>query len=192
VEQTVGFAGAELLTRPGVVMTPRPASVALVERVLAHLGDRPATVADVGTGTGAIAIAIAIRAPQATVWAVDDSEQAVELAERNVRRCGLADRVHVRAGDLLDPVEGQLDAIVANLPYLPQSEREQDRDLADEPEHALYAPGDGLGPYRRLLAAVPDRLAPGGLVALQWRGRVVAARADAVAGLARRLEEWVR
>jgi len=179
----VEFAGSELLTRPGAVMVPRPASLALVERALAYIGSGPAVVADVGTGSGAIAIAIAHAAPNAVVWATDDSEEAVALACRNAFHCDVADRVHVRHGDLLEPVPGPIDVVVANLPYLPWAERALHHDLDGEPEHAVFAPGDGLGGYRRLLASARLRLQPEALVAVQFRGHVLAARAGELAVL---------
>src|ERR671922_87715 len=60
---TTTFHGLDLLTAPGRVFTPRPATEALVDAALARIDDRPATVADVGTGTGAIAVTIAVAAP---------------------------------------------------------------------------------------------------------------------------------
>ena len=179
--QTVDFAGLELLMAPGVVMTPRPASAALVSCALEHVGDREAVVADVGTGSGAIAIAVARSAPNATVWATDVSAAAVALARRNAARNG-AD-VRVRRGDLLDPVPGPIDVVLANLPYLPYAERPLHPDLDGEPRGAVYSPGDGLGPYRRLLAAARKRLAPGGLLALQFRAELVAATAGELGAL---------
>jgi release factor glutamine methyltransferase len=172
---TVRFAGLELLTSPGVVMTPRPTSTALVECVLAQIGEEPVVVVDVGTGSGAIAIAIARSAPNARVWATDVSADAVALARRNAARCGVD--VRVRRGHLLDPVPGVVDVVVANLPYLPHAERELHPDLEAEPEDAVYSAGDGLGAYRRLLDSAADRLAPDGLLAVQLRGELVAARA---------------
>jgi release factor glutamine methyltransferase len=162
-------------------MTPRPATERLVERSLAHLGSQPATVADVGSGSGAIAIAVALGAPEAELWAADLSPEAVELAQANVALYGLTDRVHVVQGDLLDGVPGGLDLVVANLPYLPVSRRVELRyaDLVSEPRHAVFAPGDGLGPYRRLLAASERRLAVDGTLLLQYRrGVFEAPRAD--------------
>ena len=65
-------------------------------------------------------------------------------------------------GDLLDPLPEPVDLVVANLPYLPESEHDSRYD--DEPEDAVYAPGDGLGPYRRLLDACRDgKLQTGGI-----------------------------
>jgi len=66
---------------------------------------------------------------------------------------------------------------VANLPYLPYAERPLHPELAGEPSDSVYAPGDGLGPYRRLLAAARTRLASDGLLALQFRGDLVSASA---------------
>jgi release factor glutamine methyltransferase len=184
----VGFCGLAVGTRPGVVMTPRRASEHVVETALAVLGDRPATVADVGTGSGAIAVALAAGAPQARVWATDTSRAAVALACENVRRHGLLHRVVVLEGDLLDPVPGPVDLVVANLPYLPAGERARHPDLAGEPSVAVFAEHDGLGPYRRLLDACHGRLAPEGALVLQFRGRVLRASRDGLDALRARLE----
>jgi release factor glutamine methyltransferase len=118
---TVKFNGLALVTAPGWVMTPRAASEQLVATARTRLAGRPARVADVGTGSGAIAIAIAIACPNVEVWATDISRSAVALARANVRRHRLEDRVFVRHGDLLTPVPGPVDVIVANLPYVAAS-----------------------------------------------------------------------
>src|SRR5437762_3360305 len=115
----IQFANPSSAAPPGRVMAPRPASEALVEAAVARVGNARARVADVGTGSGAIAVSIALRAPAAEVWASDLSECAVRIARRNAERHGVADRVHVVQGDLLDPLPGSLDVIAANLPYLP-------------------------------------------------------------------------
>ena len=84
------------------------------------------------------------------------------VALENVRRHGLADRIDVRHGDLLEPVPGAIDLVVANLPYLPAAEAPLHPELAAEPVDAVFAPGDGLGPYRRLLAVCARRLSADG------------------------------
>jgi release factor glutamine methyltransferase len=173
---TVEFGGLELVTSP-LVMTPRATSRGLVARAVEHLAGRPGVAVDVGTGSGAIALALAQAAPTAHVWATDVSEAAVEVAALNAARAGLADRIAVRHGDLLDPVPGMADVIVANLPYLPLSERHEHPDLLAEPLGAVFADGDGLGIVRRLVAAARRRLRPDGLLALQVRGRIHAAPA---------------
>ncbi len=156
-------------------MTPRRASEQLAAAALDLIGDGPSRVVDVGTGSGALAIAIASAAPRALVWATDTSSDAVAVADANVRRHGLAHRVNVCHGDLLEPVPGALDLVVANLPYLPAAEASRFADLAAEPGDAVFAAGDGLGPYRRLLAVCAGRLSPGGAVAIQLHRRVLAA-----------------
>jgi release factor glutamine methyltransferase len=178
----VTFNGLVLLTAPGRVMTPRSPSAQLVAAARARLGGRPARVADVGTGSGAIAIAIAIACPNVEVWATDISHRAVALARANVRRHRLEDRVQVRHGDLLAPVPGPIDLIVANLPYIAASAAAEHPDLVSEPAAAVFADGDGLGPYRRLVDAAATRLADGGTLLLQLDRRVVAAsRAELLA-----------
>jgi release factor glutamine methyltransferase len=175
----VTFNGLVLATAPGRVMVPRSASEQLVATACARLAGRPARVADVGTGSGAIAIAIANACPNVEVWATDISRSAVALARANVRRHRLEDRVFVRAGDLLTPVPGPVDLIVANLPYLAASTAAQHPDLVSEPAAAVFAAGDGLEPYRRLVDAAGTQLADGGALLLQLNRRVVeASRAE--------------
>jgi release factor glutamine methyltransferase len=171
------FRHLRLQAAPGLVMTPRPASEAVVDAAVALVGGRAARVADVGTGSGAIAVALAVALPRAEVIATDTSASAVALARANVCRLGLGRRVSVYRGDLLDPVPGALDLVVANLPYLPANEAPNNPDLAGEPAAALYARGDGLGPYRRLIEASRARLRLGGSVVIQLRRRVLCASA---------------
>jgi release factor glutamine methyltransferase len=171
--QQVTFSGLSLDASPGRVMTPRPPTEQLVAAAVDLVGLRPARVADVGTGTGAIAVAIAEAAPAARVYDTDTSPYAVELARANVERHGLGDRVTVRHGDLLDPVPGPIDLVVANLPYLPAADAALYPDLACEP--ASVARGDGLDPYRRLLAACAVRLNPGAAVLIQLHRQVLEA-----------------
>ena len=172
------FSGIRLLSAPGEVMVPRPASEQLVEIAAELLGDRAARVADVGTGSGAIAVALALRAPGAEIWATDTSAAAIELARANVSRHGLDNRVDVLHADLLDGVPGSLDLVVANLPYLPDSLRAERPELAGEPAEACFAPGDGLGHYRRLLDACRTALQTDGAVAIQLHRRVIVTEAQ--------------
>jgi len=171
----VSFNGLILAAQPGRVMTPRPATEQLVAAAVDFIGSRPARVVDVGTGTGGIAVAVAEAAPSARVYATDASPYAVELARENVRRHGLRDRVTVCRGDLLDPVPGPIDLVVANLPYLPAADAGLYPDLEGEPATAVFAPGDGLGPYRRLLAACAERLDCDGRVIIQLHRQVLEA-----------------
>ena len=180
----VSFHGLDLLTAAGRVMTPRPTSERLVDAAVAIAGDRAARVVDVGTGSGAVAVAVAAALPQAEVFATDTSAAAVLLARANVARLALADRVTVLHGNLLDPVPGSLDVIVANLPYLPLAEADRHPELAGEPSDAVFACGDGLDTYRTLVAASCERLSATGALVIQLRDRVLTARRDELDALA--------
>jgi release factor glutamine methyltransferase len=172
-------------------MTPRPATERLVERALARIGSEPGRVVDVGSGSGAIAVAVALRAPNAEVWATDVSETAVELTRANIARFELAQRVHTVQGDLLEAVPGYFDLVVANLPYLPERLRlaRAYADLRAEPLSAVFAPADGLGPYRRLLAASEERLTESGALLIQYRRRILQATRSDLGCLLADLEE---
>lgn len=185
----VEFAGLTLFTEPGVVMVPRPATAQLVEAAVARVGAAPARVADVGTGAGGIAVALAVRMPAARVCATDVNADAVRLTLENARRQGVEERVRALVGDLLEPVAGPLDLVVANLPYLPDSLAGTPpyAEYEAEPREAIYAAGDGLGPYLRLLHQAEERLAPDGALLVQYRRRVLAAERDEIAGLRARL-----
>jgi release factor glutamine methyltransferase len=168
------FCDLQLETAPGRVFTPRPATQQLVEAALDRIDGVPMRIADVGTGSGAIAVALAVNKPNVEIWATDTNEDAVALAHANAERLGVADRVHVVLGSLLEPLSEPVDLVVANLPYLPESEHDPRYD--DEPEDAVYAPGDGLGPYRHLLDACRDgKLQTGGSILIQFHGQPLSA-----------------
>jgi release factor glutamine methyltransferase len=169
-------------------MTPRRASEQLVAAALDRVGSSSARIVDVGTGAGGIAVAIAAGAPNARVFATDTSRCAVALARANVRRHGLGERVTVLHGDLLDPVPGPIDLVVANLPYLPAADAGRYPDLADEPSDAVFVSGDGLEPYRRLLSACGERLDDEAAVIIQLHRRVLAATGAELPALRGRLE----
>jgi HemK-like putative methylase len=183
------FADLPFAIAPGRVFTPRPATEVLVHRALEWIEEGPRRVADVGTGSGVIGVTLAVRRPDIEVWATDVSPEAAELARRNAERHGVADRVHVLVGDLLDPVPVPVHVVVANLPYLPDVLHDTRYD--DEPPLAIYAPGDGLDPYRRLLNACRDGrlVTPGGLVLIQFHREALVANCWQLEDLRLLLEE---
>jgi release factor glutamine methyltransferase len=173
--ELVKFCELRVLTDGGRVMTPRPASEKIVAEAVALIGDRTARVVDVGTGSGAIALAIAAALPKIEVFATDTSIDAVALARINAARLGLSGRVTVCRGDLLEAIGGPLDLIVANLPYLPVAGARLRPDLLDEPPDAVFAAGDGLELYRRLIAASRQRLSRSGSLMIQLHREVLTA-----------------
>jgi len=123
---------------------------------------------------GVIGISIAVAAPQIEVWATDKSEASVELARENALRHGVSDRVHVVQGNLLEPVPEPVDLVVANLPYLPQSQRRPEYER--EPVDAVYAPDDGLGHLHGLLDVCnAGKLRMPGHVLVQFHRQVLGA-----------------
>lgn len=131
------------------VLVPRPETELLVEVALER---RPTRVLDVGTGSGAIALAVADELPDCEVTATDTSPGALEVAQANAERLGLADRVRFVPGSL--PEAGEFDLVLANLPYV--AERDwptlQPEVTRWEPSEALLAGPDGLDAYRALFA----------------------------------------
>jgi release factor glutamine methyltransferase len=125
-------------------------------------------IADVGTGSGAIAVTLAKERPDALVFAVDISPDALTVARANAERHGAA--VTFLEGDLEVPLipHAPFDLIVANLPYIPAGDiAGLAPEVRAEPLRALDGGPDGLALVRRLVAAAPALLAPGGAIALE-------------------------
>jgi release factor glutamine methyltransferase len=130
------------------VLIPRPETELLVEAALSlPEGSR---VADVGTGSGALALALKDERPDLAITGFDVSEGALEVARGNAARLGLD--VRFAQADLLD--DGQYDAVVANLPYVPSGVQLQPEIAEYEPAEALFAGLDGLDLIRRLISRV--------------------------------------
>lgn len=150
------------------VLIPRPDSEALVEAAIAHFGEAgPGTILDLGTGPGTLLLAALDQWPDATGLGVDKSGRALAYARRNAERLGLAGRARFQAGDWAEGVRGRFDLILCNPPYV-EAGAILPRDVALwEPAEALYAAADGLSELRRLAAALPPRLAPGGVACVE-------------------------
>jgi release factor glutamine methyltransferase len=143
-----GFRRIELAVDPRVLI-PRPETEHVVEAALGL--PRGARVVDVGTGSGAIALALADERPDLRVTGTDTSAGALDVARANAARLGLD--VEFVQGDLLEPVDGTIDAVVSNPPYVREGERLPPEITRYEPAEALYAGPDGLDVYRRLAPA---------------------------------------
>lgn len=166
------FRGLRLSVTPDVLI-PRPETEGLVSWAVEILSAQPATVvADIGTGSGAIACALAAALPDAEILAVDRSLAALTVAGDNVRALGLSARVRLVAGDLLAPLgslQGGLDMIVANPPYLPSAViHTLPREVSGfEPRLALDGGPDGLQVIRRIVVGAPAVLRPGGWLLME-------------------------
>jgi release factor glutamine methyltransferase len=147
------------------VLIPRPETEFLVERVIKLSEDSPEQsflIVDVGTGSGCIAVAVAKYLSRARVIAIDQSHAVLDVARQNAIKHGVASRIEFLEGDLLEPLrsrglEGQVDFIASNPPYVPAADLEHlQREIREhEPSVALLGGDDGLDFYRRLLQDSP-------------------------------------
>jgi release factor glutamine methyltransferase len=150
-------------------MVPRPETEELVELLIAKCEMRIANpkMVDVGTGSGVIALSLAAKFPEAEVYAVDISDDALALARENAARLGL-ERVHFQKSDLLESLPERFDLIVANLPYISMQDRHLlAREVLHDPEVALFGGPNGDELMRKLIEKTPSNLEPGGLLALE-------------------------
>lgn len=169
---TAAFRHLELHVDPRVLI-PRPETEQLVGAVLdwCRSHDRWGRVLDIGTGSGAIALSLAAEGAFERVVASDVSPEALDVAAGNAQRLGLADRIELRHGSLLDVVrpDEMFDVIVSNPPYIAESDRAMlaPEVVQHEPAVALFGGADGLRAIEPIVRDAGACLAPGGLLALE-------------------------
>jgi release factor glutamine methyltransferase len=151
------------------VLIPRPETELLVEEALTWLAAHDArSIVDVGTGSGCIGITLACETGRKVV-VTDVSPAAIAVARANASTHRVAGLVHCAVGAYLDPVEGPIDLVVANLPYVAE------RDAASlppevvgyEPREALFGAMDGLACIHTLVERAATRLRDGGAIILE-------------------------
>ena len=186
------FLGIDLLASRDALI-PRKETEILGRAALVKIGCMakkrgPLLVVDVCTGSGNLASAYAYYEPQARVCASDLSPEAIELARRNVQFLGLAKRVELRVGDLLEPFEspefvGRCDFLSCNPPYISTAKvKQMHPEISQhEPEAAFNGGAFGVSILMKLVKNAPRFLRPGG-----WLGFEVGHGQGA--GLARQLE----
>lgn len=167
------FRHLELAVGPGVFV-PRPETELLVDlalRALAGLPEQPPpVVVDLATGSGAIALSIKQECPAATVYAVELSDLAHAWAAANIDRLGLD--VTLTNGDArtsYPQLEGAVDVVTCNPPYIPVGEVPRDTEVRDhDPELALYGgSADGLSLPTQMGARAAQLLRPGGILVME-------------------------
>jgi release factor glutamine methyltransferase len=157
------------------VLIPRPETEVLVEEAIKFgqewrkKNQGVMNIADVGTGSGAIAVALASNIPGSTVYATDISEDALSVAAINIQKHGLEGRIKLSKGYLLQQIIEKLHMVVANLPYIKES------DLAllppeiskHEPRAALDGGKYGTEMIQELIRQSAGKIAAGGAVLLE-------------------------
>ena len=144
-------------------LIPRPETELLVEMAL-HFASicpaRPLRIADLGTGSGAIAVTLALELPDAQVYAVDISPDALAVARHNAERLG-ARNLEFLQGNWLQPLKEEMpvDIVVSNPPYIAAADKHLNQgDVRFEPRSALVSGADGLDAIRQIIRDTPDRL----------------------------------
>jgi len=147
------------------VLIPRPESELLVEKSL-EIADnlKNPVIADIGTGSGAIAISIALKMPEAKIFAIDISTQALEVALVNCRKHGVESGITLLEGNLLEPLPEAADIIIANLPYV---RKDDIPPKTCEPAIALDGGKTGDSQIEKLLPIVTGKLRMGGSLLIE-------------------------
>lgn len=165
------FFGIDFQISPGTLI-PRPETELLVEKAIELANTafpQSCLIADIGTGCGAIAVAIALHLPEVKIYASDISPAALEAARINCLYHGVSDRITLLQGNLLDPLPEPVHLIVANLPYIRETELAKlpPEISMFEPQIALAGGTDGLKQIERLLSQAERKLLPEGAILLE-------------------------
>jgi len=135
-------------------LIPRPETELLVEQALLRIPeDQPFQVLDLGTGSGAISLAIARERPRSRVTAIEQSSEAMQVAQHNIRAHNL-DNIQLLQGDWFAPLQAQrFDIIVSNPPYIAEHDPHLFQgDVRHEPRPALASGEDGLDAIRDIIS----------------------------------------
>jgi release factor glutamine methyltransferase len=175
----------ELVVSPAVLI-PRPETESIIDIAvdLSTSAQQQGIWVDLGTGSGAIAIGLARNLPAASIYAVDYSTAALEIAQLNATRLDVSDRIqfsHSNWWSSLAPLQGKVAGMLANPPYIPSQDvlQLQPEVVKHEPHLALDGGSDGLDAIRILVDTAPEYLQPGGI----WLAEMMAGQGAAVADL---------
>jgi release factor glutamine methyltransferase len=164
---TAAFGPVTVHVGPGVFI-PRPETESVLEWAAAQQLSRQPVIVDLCTGSGALALAVSKHWPDARVIAVDDSEDALAYARVNTVGTPVElIRADVTEAGLLGDFDGQVDLIVANPPYIPDSAALEPEVAEHDPPHALFAGPDGMAVIDRIVELCARLLRDGGRCAVE-------------------------
>ncbi len=148
-------------------LIPRPETEELAEWILKWNLPADSQVLDMGCGSGVIGLTLASERPAWDVTLADVSPAALALAQENAATQEIHNATFLLS-DLFSAIDAQYDGIVANLPYVPESERATiSREVTHDPALALFSGHDGLDLIRRFIPAAFHHLRPGGWLVLE-------------------------
>lgn len=173
-EGNARFMDIEVSVDPRVLI-PRPETELLVETVVLacrEKGWNSANILEIGTGSGIIPIGIARKLSSAKILSVDVSLDALEVAEANIEKFGLDDRIELKFSDMFGSLGsgyvGSFDIIASNPPYVSSADFEKlDEWVQSEPRIALYAGEEGMDHLRVIADNALEYLKPGGMLAVE-------------------------
>lgn len=178
---TVAFGPATLHVGPGV-FTPRPETEALLAWATARPLPAPVVI-DLCTGSGALAIALARHWPGARVIGVDDSDDALDYARRNAADTAVElIRADVTAPNLLAELDGGVDLVVSNPPYVPDGSPVEPEVAQHDPAHAVFGGPDGMAVIPAVVALAGRWLRPGGSFAVEHDDTTSAQTVESIRG----------
>jgi release factor glutamine methyltransferase len=164
---TAAFGPVTVHVGPGVFI-PRPETEAMLEWAAAQRLSAQPVIVDLCTGSGALALALSRRWPDARVIAVDDSEDALQYARRNVTGTGVElVRADVTQLGLLTELDGRVDLLVANPPYIPDGATLEPEVAQHDPAHALFGGPDGMAVIDHIVEHAARWLCEGGSCAVE-------------------------
>lgn len=163
------FCGLPYVVDERVLVPRSPIGELIGGRFAPWLQGTPARILDLCTGSGCIGIACAHAFPAAEVVLADLSFEALEVANLNIERHGVEERVYTVQGDGFDGLPGQrFDLIVSNPPYVDAEDfADMPAEFHHEPELGLACGEDGLDLVRRMLAEAADHLSDDGLLVVE-------------------------
>jgi len=152
------------------VLDPRPETEGIIEETIKIYKNNKThfKILDIGTGSGAIAISLAREFENAEILAIDISEDAIKVANKNVKDRNLDKRINLKK-TTFENIEDDFDLIVSNPPYLTQKEI---KNLSNEikkfePKIALFGGKDGLNFYREFAKKIDKKLSNNGYLILE-------------------------
>ncbi|MDN6195000.1 MAG: peptide chain release factor N(5)-glutamine methyltransferase [Atopostipes suicloacalis] len=140
-------------------LIPRPETEEWLDQLLKRLPNRPLKVLDIGTGSGVLAITQKLERPEDNLTAIDISENAIKIAEKNAERLG-ADIQFIKSNLFEEITDQSYDLILSNPPYIAYNEKNlmDESVLNYEPKEALFAENEGLAIYEAIAASVSKYL----------------------------------